>query len=140
MSETLAAAWHGGLQGAAQYVKSSSLRTAISLAMGFWFSNDFTDPSCIDSGGDAACPCGTPGFWNTNWFSNVRLLLVFGLCVSHLVPRSSVSQVSWGRHAFFSTTHFYPPSWETVRSSQGGRSQLSSPVSTVSAVLPVPTR
>ncbi|OCH96194.1 polysaccharide lyase family 8 protein [Obba rivulosa] len=68
---TLAAGWHGGFAGASQFVQSTTLRSAISLAMGFWFSNDFTDPSCIDSGGDAACPCGTPGLWNTNWFSNV---------------------------------------------------------------------
>ena len=39
--------------------------------MDFWFANDFTNPSCIDSGGTTRCPCGTPGFWNTNWFSNV---------------------------------------------------------------------
>ncbi|KAF7791830.1 hypothetical protein EIP86_002854 [Pleurotus ostreatoroseus] len=68
---TFTAAWHGGFKGASQFANDSTLRSAISLAMGFWFANDFTDPSCIDSGGDAACPCGTPGFWNTNWFSNV---------------------------------------------------------------------
>ncbi|KAJ3548404.1 hypothetical protein NM688_g5302 [Phlebia brevispora] len=68
---TLSAAWFGGLSGAQQFAGSSAVRSAISLAMGFWFANDFTDPSCIDSGGDAACPCGTPGFWNPNWFSNV---------------------------------------------------------------------
>ncbi|KAI0825161.1 polysaccharide lyase family 8 protein [Trametes gibbosa] len=68
---TLSSAWHGGFKNADQFVQSSDVRSAISSAMGFWFANDFTDPSCLDSGGDSACPCGTPGLWNTNWFSNV---------------------------------------------------------------------
>ncbi|OJT12944.1 Chondroitinase-AC [Trametes pubescens] len=68
---TFSSAWHGGLKNAAQFVQSSQVRSAISSAMGFWFSNDFANPSCLDSGGEAACPCGTPGLWNTNWFSNV---------------------------------------------------------------------
>lgn len=71
-SVTFSSAWHGGLKNAAQFVQSTQVRSAISSAMGFWFSNDFANPSCLDSGGDAACPCGTPGLWNTNWFSNVR--------------------------------------------------------------------
>ncbi|KAI0662797.1 polysaccharide lyase family 8 protein [Cubamyces menziesii] len=68
---TFASAWHGGLKNAAQFVQSSQVRSALSSAMGFWFANDFPIPACLDSGGDAACPCGTPGLWNTNWFSNV---------------------------------------------------------------------
>ncbi|KAJ7128143.1 polysaccharide lyase family 8 protein [Mycena crocata] len=68
---TLAGAWHGGLSGAAQYAGDSSLRASISLAMGYWFANDFTNPACLDSGGTATCPCGTPGLWNTNWFPNI---------------------------------------------------------------------
>ncbi|KAI0651820.1 polysaccharide lyase family 8 protein [Trametes meyenii] len=68
---TFASAWHGGLKNAAQFVQSDQVRAALSSAMGFWFANDFTDPACLDSGGDEACPCGTPGLWNTNWFSNV---------------------------------------------------------------------
>ncbi|KAJ7900391.1 polysaccharide lyase family 8 protein [Mycena olivaceomarginata] len=68
---TLAGAWHGGLAGAEQYVKDPSLRTSISLAMGYWFSNDFQNPACLDSGGTDTCPCGTPGLWNTNWFPNI---------------------------------------------------------------------
>jgi len=67
----MAGAWHGGLAGAAQYVKDPGLRANISLAMGYWFANDFTNPACLDSGGTASCPCGTPGLWNTNWFSNI---------------------------------------------------------------------
>jgi hypothetical protein len=70
----MAAAWHGGMVGGDQYVKSASLRSAISLAMNYWFSNDFTDATCLDSGGLSGCPCGTPGFWNTNWFSNIILI------------------------------------------------------------------
>ncbi|KAH9849786.1 galactose mutarotase-like protein [Lenzites betulinus] len=69
---TMAAAWHGGVEGSSQsFVNSSSLLDAILSAMDFWFANDFTDQACLDSGGLASCPCGTPGFWNTNWFSNI---------------------------------------------------------------------
>jgi len=67
----MSAAWHGGLKGAEQYANSPALASAISSAMNFWFSRDFTLPECLDQGGTSACPCGTPGFWNTNWFSNV---------------------------------------------------------------------
>ncbi|KAI1797852.1 polysaccharide lyase family 8 protein [Ganoderma leucocontextum] len=68
---TLASAWHGGLKNADQFVQSDQVRSAISSAMGFWFTNDFSNLACLDSGGDAACPCGTSGLWNRNWFSNV---------------------------------------------------------------------
>ncbi|EIW64697.1 galactose mutarotase-like protein [Trametes versicolor FP-101664 SS1] len=69
---TLAAAWHGGVQGASQeFTNSSSLLDSIHSAMDFWFANDFTNLACLDSGGTATCPCGTPGLWNTNWYSNV---------------------------------------------------------------------
>lgn len=70
---TLASAFHGGLEGADQFVKSNQVRSAISSAMGFWFSNDFSNIACLDQGGEAACACGTSGLWNRNWFSNVRL-------------------------------------------------------------------
>ncbi|KAI0068343.1 polysaccharide lyase family 8 protein [Artomyces pyxidatus] len=71
---TMSAAWHGGLSGADQWVKSSTLASAISSAMNFWFAQDFTVPGCLDSGGTSSCPCSTPGLWNTNWFSNVILV------------------------------------------------------------------
>ncbi|KAG6911940.1 hypothetical protein DXG01_000188 [Tephrocybe rancida] len=71
---TFAAAWHGGLRNADQYAGDADLRAAISSAMNFWFSQDFTIPACIDSGGTTACPCTTPGFWNQNWSSNVILI------------------------------------------------------------------
>ncbi|VDB99673.1 unnamed protein product [Peniophora sp. CBMAI 1063] len=68
---TLAAAWHGGLKNAAQWAKDTSLQQGIALAMDSWFADDFTNPACLDFGGDSECPCGTPGLWNTNWFSNI---------------------------------------------------------------------
>ncbi|KAG1833845.1 polysaccharide lyase family 8 protein [Suillus variegatus] len=74
---TMAAAWHGGLSGGQQYVNDSKTLAAISLAMDYWFANDFTNPACLDYGGTPTCPCGTPGFWNTNWFSNVILIPEF---------------------------------------------------------------
>ncbi|KAJ7688180.1 chondroitin AC/alginate lyase [Mycena rosella] len=68
---TMAGGWNGGFPGAEPYVKDPTLRSNISLAMGYWSTNDFTNPACVDSGGTAACPCGTPGLWNTNWSSNI---------------------------------------------------------------------
>ena len=68
---TMAAAWHGGVESADQYAKSVTVLDAISRAMDYWFANDFTDAACLASGGGGGCPCGTPGLWNTNWFSNV---------------------------------------------------------------------
>jgi hypothetical protein len=74
---TLSAAWHGGLEDADNDVKNQTIFTALSRAMTFWFSQDFTNPACVDEGGTSACPCGTPGLWNTNWFSNVRFRSLF---------------------------------------------------------------
>ncbi|KLO20285.1 hypothetical protein SCHPADRAFT_842659, partial [Schizopora paradoxa] len=68
---TMSAAFHGGLAGADQWVGDTELLNAIRSAMDFWFGNDFTNNACLDQGGLPACPCGTPGFWNTNWFSNI---------------------------------------------------------------------
>lgn len=75
----MAAAYHGGVDGADQYVGNPELRSAIGKAMGYWFANDFStigNGACMDGGGKAGdkCPCGTPGLWNTNWFSNVILV------------------------------------------------------------------
>ncbi|KAF8761732.1 Polysaccharide lyase family 8, N terminal alpha-helical domain [Rhizoctonia solani] len=69
----LAAAYHGGVNGAEQYVKNPTVRDALSRAMGYWFANDFgtvANGACLDRGGQPAeeCPCGTPGLWNTNWY------------------------------------------------------------------------
>ncbi|KIY52561.1 polysaccharide lyase family 8 protein [Fistulina hepatica ATCC 64428] len=69
---TMAGAWHGGFNGSSpQYVKNASLLARIILAMDFWFKNDFTNIACLDSGSTSSCPCGTPGLWNTNWYSNI---------------------------------------------------------------------
>ncbi|KAI8995602.1 galactose mutarotase-like protein [Trametes punicea] len=69
---TMAAAWHGGVEGSSEsFVNSSTLLDAIHRAMDYWFENDFQDQACLDSGGLSSCPCGTPGLWNTNWFSNI---------------------------------------------------------------------
>ena len=75
----MAAAYHGGIPGADVFVKNTELRKSISRAMEFWFANDFStigNGACLDAGGDAngSCPCGTPGLWNTNWYSNVLLV------------------------------------------------------------------
>ncbi|KAJ7741579.1 polysaccharide lyase family 8 protein [Mycena maculata] len=70
---TMAGAWHGGLAGAEEFVRDPDLRANISLAMGYWFANDFTNLACLDSGGTEKCPCTTPGLWNTNWYSNCIL-------------------------------------------------------------------
>ncbi|KAG8762719.1 hypothetical protein FRC12_008896 [Ceratobasidium sp. 428] len=75
----LTAAYHGGVPGADQYTGSTELRAAIGKAMDWWFANDFStigNGACLDAGGKAGdkCPCGTPGLWNTNWFSNVILV------------------------------------------------------------------
>ncbi|KAF9056198.1 polysaccharide lyase family 8 protein [Panaeolus papilionaceus] len=71
---TLAAAWSGGLRNALQYAGDPVLRDSISLAMNYWFLNDFMVSACIDQGGASACPCDTPGFWNKNWASNIILI------------------------------------------------------------------
>ncbi|KAI0724522.1 polysaccharide lyase family 8 protein [Cerioporus squamosus] len=63
----MAAAWHGGVEGADEFVNNSSLLDAISRGMDFWFGNDFTDHSCLVG----QCKCNSAGLWNTNWFSNL---------------------------------------------------------------------
>ncbi|KAJ3548815.1 hypothetical protein NM688_g5250 [Phlebia brevispora] len=111
---TMAAAWHGGLVGADQFAQNTTLLDAISLAMDFWFSNDFTNPSCLDSGGKAACPCGTPGFWNTNWFSNIILIpnLVAQACL--LISRN-LSNSELGN-----CTHITERSYQTLGTNVNG--------------------
>ncbi|KAL5495226.1 hypothetical protein ACEPAI_689 [Sanghuangporus weigelae] len=63
---TMASAFHGGLENATQWENNTELLSAISSVMDFWFSNDMASDDCVDAGGLEACPCGTPGFWNTN--------------------------------------------------------------------------
>ncbi|GAB1520800.1 hypothetical protein RhiTH_003888 [Rhizoctonia solani] len=68
-----------GTPGVTEYAKSPELWGVISRAMDYWFANDFGtigNGACMDGGGlvDDLCPCGTPGLWNTNWYSNVILV------------------------------------------------------------------
>lgn len=71
----MAAAWRGGVVFAENYEKNSTLLEAVHNAMDWWFREDFTNEACLDSGGTASCPRGTPGMWNTNWYSNVSVLM-----------------------------------------------------------------
>ena len=69
----MASAYHGGIpiSDGSEYAKDPSVLDAIKKAMDYWFANDFTNDACLDYGGESQCPCGTPGLWNTNWYSNV---------------------------------------------------------------------
>ncbi|KAF9514122.1 polysaccharide lyase family 8 protein [Hydnum rufescens UP504] len=74
---TLAAAYHGASDFKANtsaFLHDPVVRKALTSAMNWWFSNDFTNINCLDSGGNSTCPCGTAGMWNTNWFSNIILI------------------------------------------------------------------
>lgn len=53
----MAGAWHGGPANSAQWYQSAELLNATRSAMGYWFSRDFTNDECLDSGGKDACPC-----------------------------------------------------------------------------------
>ncbi|KAG8725998.1 hypothetical protein FRC11_001045, partial [Ceratobasidium sp. 423] len=60
----------------AEYKGEPELLSALRLAMGYWFANDFStigDGSCMDREylPSHNCPCGTPGLWGPNWYSNV---------------------------------------------------------------------
>ncbi|KAG8729516.1 hypothetical protein FRC11_008570 [Ceratobasidium sp. 423] len=60
----------------AEYKDKPELLSALRLAMGYWFANDYStigDGSCMDREflNPNNCPCGTPGLWGPNWFSNV---------------------------------------------------------------------
>ncbi|KAJ7070876.1 polysaccharide lyase family 8 protein [Mycena amicta] len=68
---TMAGAWHGALPGATQYAQNAALLAATKLALDYWFANDMTNLACLDQGGTDACPCGSPGLWNTNWFPGI---------------------------------------------------------------------
>jgi hypothetical protein len=72
----MSAAWHGGLEwdGVEQWVDNADLRSSIESAMEWWFERDFSRVDCLVEGGKTACPCGTAGLWNTNWYSNVILI------------------------------------------------------------------
>jgi hypothetical protein len=71
----MAAAYSGGVSAAsdAEWRDNAGLYQAISRAIDWWFARDFTNYDCLDNGNvdGSTCTCGTPGLWNTNWFSNV---------------------------------------------------------------------
>lgn len=69
---TMSGAWKGAA-GAERYTQDPDLYAAISIGMDWWFSRDFINPACLDSGGTSACPCDDQEtrMWNTNWFSNI---------------------------------------------------------------------
>ncbi|KAG6915305.1 hypothetical protein DXG01_012228 [Tephrocybe rancida] len=85
----MAAAWHGGLNGSEEFTGNEKLREKTSTAMDYWYSRDFTDPACLDSGGQdgSSCTCDNPDnlLWNTNWFSNVILIPKFATSASLLL-------------------------------------------------------
>ncbi|CAE6479342.1 unnamed protein product [Rhizoctonia solani] len=69
----MAVAYKGGIT---DYEGNPELLSALRLAMGHWFANDYStigDGSCMDRDflSSNNCPCGTPGLWGPNWFSNV---------------------------------------------------------------------
>ncbi|CAE6423852.1 unnamed protein product [Rhizoctonia solani] len=75
----LAAVYHGGVNGTEQDAQNPAIRAALSRSIEYWFANDFgtvANGACLDRGGVSGeqCPCGTPGLWNSNWFSNVILV------------------------------------------------------------------
>lgn len=69
----MAGSWRGGVKDADNLVGNETLLSAVSIAMDWWFSHDFTNPACLDSGGTDACPCSDTetAMFNTNWFSNI---------------------------------------------------------------------
>ncbi|KAF7327253.1 Polysaccharide lyase family 8 protein [Mycena kentingensis (nom. inval.)] len=93
---TFASAFHGGFRNALNWTADPTLRASTSSAMAFWFNKDFTTPACIDQGNTTACPCGTPGFWNKNWFSNTILIptWVGQVCLSLNTPPTGSSGLS----------------------------------------------
>ncbi|KAI8081019.1 chondroitin AC/alginate lyase [Thamnidium elegans] len=64
---------------------SSSLLPPISKALDYWFDHNYVPDTCLDQGGleNSTCPCGTPGFWNTNWFGQMILMpkLISNACL-----------------------------------------------------------
>ncbi len=64
----MATYWHSNQN------EDKDLLSKISLALDYWFDRDYKEDDCINAGGVASlkCPCGTPGFWNTNWYDQVN--------------------------------------------------------------------
>ncbi|CAE7184577.1 unnamed protein product [Rhizoctonia solani] len=93
----MAAAYRGKL---AEYKDKPELLWALQRAMGYWFANDYStigDGSCMDRdflpGNN--CPCGTPGLWGPNWFSNViQVPTISGKACTLLRPELSTSELA----------------------------------------------
>ncbi|ORX62091.1 galactose mutarotase-like protein [Hesseltinella vesiculosa] len=64
--EIMAAYWH-------ESPNTPKLLDQIHAGLDYWFSHDFQQQDCFMNGGQAHknCPCGTPGLWQTNWYSQV---------------------------------------------------------------------
>ena len=75
----MAAAYRGGIPipDGDKYVMDPGVLDALKRAMDYWFAHDYTNDACLEYGGLSQCPCGTPGLWNTNWYSNVGPILPF---------------------------------------------------------------
>ena len=68
----LGQAWSGlNPNSPAEYVNSSEVFAAATKAFDWWITNDYNNTACLQYGGQAACPCGTPGLWDTNWYHQV---------------------------------------------------------------------
>lgn len=65
----MASVWHSNQN-------DKDLFDKINLALNWWFDRDFTEPDCVNGGGQGHlnCPCGTPGMWNTNWYGQVKYI------------------------------------------------------------------
>lgn len=63
---TLASAYAMNTVGNSSYLQKAK------AGLQYWITNDYTELECMTWGGrdDRKCPCGTPGFWNKNWFPN----------------------------------------------------------------------
>ncbi|KAG8693994.1 hypothetical protein FRC09_010133 [Ceratobasidium sp. 395] len=110
----MTAAYHGGTgrPDLEKYVKSPTLRAKITSALGYWFANDFStigNGACLDDGGKAGglCPCGTPGLWNTNWYSNV-ILVPTAAGKACLLLRDELSPTEYGNCTLITTRAYAP--------------------------------
>ncbi|KDQ15588.1 polysaccharide lyase family 8 protein [Botryobasidium botryosum FD-172 SS1] len=105
----LAAAYHGGLTNSSNsYVNSTTVRSSIDSAMDWWFGNDYEGVGCQEDGGTSKCPCGTPGMWNTNWFSNLILVprSVGQVCLLLLKSTPPLSSTQLGNCTHFTSRSF----------------------------------
>ncbi|KAG8727207.1 hypothetical protein FRC11_013691, partial [Ceratobasidium sp. 423] len=79
-----------------EYENSTELRSAIRLAMEFWFANEMStvgDGTCMDREflTPNNCPCGTPGLWGPNWFRSAASVGVFRVILTLVIMCSLTS-------------------------------------------------